>query len=729
MSLQTIEIEAFSGPTSVLIGGGNQPTIVYINQGPAGTSGTVDQTIIDGSTNAVAGNAVFDALALKAPLASPTFTGIVTAPRITGRCDGLEVFCKAGLAIAAGQVVYVTGASGNNIIIGLARANAEATSSKTIGISESTLANNATGYVITEGLMTVSISAPTAVEGDPIWLSPTTAGSMVFGAANKPFAPNHIVYLGVVTRKTGNTVVEIYVKVQNGAELDGLSDVLITSAVAGQALMRGATLWENRSLVSADISDATSAATANTLVLRDGSGGSNFAAVGATTVTASGAITTTGANAAISTQGSNSYIYTTGADAYIYTTGANAEIVTYGQYAPIATNGANAQIATYGLNAYISTGGTSAYIQSRSTFKLYNGTYTTTLSHSPTDNRAIAFPNDGGTVALINPSSGTQTFTGSQIFSSTTRPTSSGTGTPAATSLITRTDLETQLMSDDFVYVVDDFFGGGGPNVGVPAPGPLPWVLTTLIGTSSFRYGANTALSLPCPGGASIQTGTNNRDCGAVSFAGSYAGGAAITQSDFNSSTILKWRFYVQSAMGLRIGLGANPVAPTFQGTRFIGLTGWLPATVWTASTAVSVGNYYRPTTPNGRRYYASVAGTTAGTEPVWPTGAASTVTDGGVTWTEDGRDGNANFQYCTRDGTALTGTQTNSGIPYAVGWHTFTLRYLGSNNWGMSVDGASEATLNINVATITILMQAQAYTTGQKHLLFDYFKFFQRVR
>ena len=338
-------------------------------------------------------------------------------------------------------------------------------------------------------------------------------------------------------------------------------------------------------------------------------------------------------------------------------------------------------------------------------------------------------PNASGTVALIDPSTGTQTFSGSQSFSSTTRPTSSGTGTPTATSLITRSDLETQLMSDDFVYVVDDFFGGGGPSVGVPAPGPLPWVLTTLIGTSSFRYGANTALNLPCPGGASIQTGTNNRDCGAVSFAATFAGGGVITKDDFNSTTILKWRFYVQSAMGLRIGLGANPVAPTFQSTRFIGLTGWGPATVWTASTAVSVGKYYRPTTPNGRRYYASVAGTTAGTEPVWPTGAASTVTDGGVTWTEDGREGNANFQYCTRDGTALTGTQTDSGIPYAVGWHTFTLRYLGSNNWGMSVDGASEATLNINVATITILMQAQAYTTGQKHLLFDYFKFFQRVR
>jgi hypothetical protein len=228
-------------------------------QGEPGAAATVDQTIIDGSANAVSGNAVFDGLALKAPIANPTFTGIVTAPRITGRCDGLEVFCKASLAINAGQVVYVTGASGNNIIIGLAQANAEATSSKTIGISESTLATNGTGYVITEGLMTVSISAPSAIEGDPIWLSPSTAGGMVFGAANKPVAPNHMVYLGVITRKTGNNVVEIYVKIQNGSELDELADVLITSPTAGQALMRGATNWENRSLVATDISDSTTA--------------------------------------------------------------------------------------------------------------------------------------------------------------------------------------------------------------------------------------------------------------------------------------------------------------------------------------------------------------------------------------------------------------------------------------------------------------------------------------
>lgn len=245
-------------------------------QGEPGAAATVDQTIIDGSTNAVSGNAVFDGLALKAPIANPTFTGIVTAPRITGRCDGIEVLCKAGLAINAGQVVYITGASGSNIIIGLAQANTEPTSSKTIGISESTLANNATGYAITEGLMTVSISAPSAIEGDPIWLSSDTAGGMVFGLANKPSAPNHIVYLGVVTRKSGNTVVEIYVKIQNGAELDELADVAITSATAGQALMRGATTWENRSLVSSDISDATNLAIANTVVKRSNLGNVSF---------------------------------------------------------------------------------------------------------------------------------------------------------------------------------------------------------------------------------------------------------------------------------------------------------------------------------------------------------------------------------------------------------------------------------------------------------------------
>jgi hypothetical protein len=48
---------------------------------------TVDTNIIDGSGNAVSGNAVFDALALKAPLSSPSFTGTVSG--VTSSMVGL----------------------------------------------------------------------------------------------------------------------------------------------------------------------------------------------------------------------------------------------------------------------------------------------------------------------------------------------------------------------------------------------------------------------------------------------------------------------------------------------------------------------------------------------------------------------------------------------------------------------------------------------------------------
>ena len=56
----------------------NSGTIALLSDIPSPTA--VNQTIIDGSTNAVSSNAVFDGLALKANLASPAFTGIPTAP-------------------------------------------------------------------------------------------------------------------------------------------------------------------------------------------------------------------------------------------------------------------------------------------------------------------------------------------------------------------------------------------------------------------------------------------------------------------------------------------------------------------------------------------------------------------------------------------------------------------------------------------------------------------------
>ena len=102
------------------------------------------------------------------------------------------------------------------------------------------------------------------------------------------------------------------------------------------------------------------------------------------TVTTSGAISVSGIFSSISTSGNYAGIFTTGDDA------------------SISTNGANASINATGVNGHI---------LSRNTFKLYNGTYTTTLSHSPTADRAIAFPNKAGTVAMTSDITGTNSGT------------------------------------------------------------------------------------------------------------------------------------------------------------------------------------------------------------------------------------------------------------------------------------------------------------------------------
>jgi len=114
--------------------------------------------------------------------------------------------------------------------------------------------------------------------------------------------------------------------------------------------------------VSANITDATSTATANKIVLRDATGGANFGDIGVATVTSDGDIKISGETGVIWTEGSGGNIYTI-----------------------------------------------AGHIQSGSTFKLYDGTYTTTLSHSPLDDRAIAFPDASGTVALTTSNVATAT--------------------------------------------------------------------------------------------------------------------------------------------------------------------------------------------------------------------------------------------------------------------------------------------------------------------------------
>jgi hypothetical protein len=160
---------------------------------------------------------------------------------------------KLGAAIAKGQAVYVSSADGTNMIVSKASNASEATSSKTMGLLESGGSTNAKVNVITEGLL-AGLDTSAATAGNPVWLG--TDGNLLYGLANKPVAPAHLVFIGIVTR-ANNSNGEIFVRPQNGFEFDELHDVLIVSPAAGEVIQRTASnLWENKTLAEANIAAA-----------------------------------------------------------------------------------------------------------------------------------------------------------------------------------------------------------------------------------------------------------------------------------------------------------------------------------------------------------------------------------------------------------------------------------------------------------------------------------------
>jgi hypothetical protein len=115
-----------------------------------------------------------------------------------------------------------------------------------MGLLAQSLNNNGIGYVVTEGLLD-GLNTSTATVADPVWLG--VDGALIYGLANKPTAPANLVYLGVVTRVNSNNG-EIFVKVQNGYELDELHDVAAQSPSNGQTLVFNSTnsLWESNTV-------------------------------------------------------------------------------------------------------------------------------------------------------------------------------------------------------------------------------------------------------------------------------------------------------------------------------------------------------------------------------------------------------------------------------------------------------------------------------------------------
>lgn len=160
--------------------------------------------------------------------------------------NDVQNLVKAGVAITKGQAVYVTGADGTNIIVGLASNTSEATSSKTLGLLNSNVSINGMADVVQIGRLS-GLNTIGATAGDPVWLG--TNGNLIYGLINKPYAPAHLVFIGIVTRVNANNG-EIFVSVQNGFELNEIHDVDLKTNVPinGDVLGYDGTLWVNKTI-------------------------------------------------------------------------------------------------------------------------------------------------------------------------------------------------------------------------------------------------------------------------------------------------------------------------------------------------------------------------------------------------------------------------------------------------------------------------------------------------
>lgn len=210
------------------------------------------------------------------------------------------------VTITKGQPVYMFSAQGDRVSVKLAYNTGDATSAKTLGICAENIAAGQAGMILCQGVQDgLDLSAYTA--GDTLYLG-ATAGTLT---STKPYAPNHLVYIGVVERaNAGNG--RLYVRVQNGYELDELHNVSAQSPSNGQVLIYNAStsLWEKNTLT-----DGTG------ITITEGAGSITISNAGVTSATAGTGISVSGSTGAVT-------ITNTAPDQTVALTGAGTTSVT-----------------------------------------------------------------------------------------------------------------------------------------------------------------------------------------------------------------------------------------------------------------------------------------------------------------------------------------------------------------------------------------------------------------
>lgn len=306
----------------------------------------------------------------------------------------------------------------------------------------------------------------------------------------------------------------------------------------------------------------------------------------------------------------------------------------------------------------------------------------------------------------------------------------------SSTSLMTRQLVDSLLTDTSVIYYRDDFVGVVDTATVNTLFGELSWVHGT-VGTAGVIRSYNIS---PSFGVIGINTGAARRSSVIVTWdisnVGSGVGGFQFQGNALqNSSTVYKTRFRINS-LDCTIGLGFSQYNTTaYKVNRFFGLRYAKPSQGWNPITSIALNEYVRPfTAPNGRRYYASTAGTTGSSEPTWPTTAGATVSDGTVVWTENGLDGNTDFilQDCPNTSNELLSTTVDTNIAVAIDtWYEVVMTYVSGSTWNFTINGtnAGNITMSSDNRTNSCLpvFKIENSRAAVTELSVDYFMLFSR--
>jgi hypothetical protein len=240
-----------AGLTSV---GVSMPSAFSVTGSPLTANGTISITGAGTSAQYIDGTGALQTL--------PT---LATADKLV-----TEVHNKTGATLTKGTIVYISGTQGNLPAVDKALATGDATSAQTFGLVQANISNNSSGFVVVSGKL-IDLDTSAYSDGTQLYLSPTTAGTYT---STKPYAPNHLVYVGIVVR-AHPTQGSIEVKIQNGYELDELHDVIAQTPNNNDGIFYNSTStkWENKTIATAlGFTPVTNARTISTTAPLSGGG-------------------------------------------------------------------------------------------------------------------------------------------------------------------------------------------------------------------------------------------------------------------------------------------------------------------------------------------------------------------------------------------------------------------------------------------------------------------------